>query len=202
MPTFSQKAVELFDKTVVYDGCFQIVRCRVRHTLFAGGWSKEIVCEVFERGHAASVLPYDPIRDEVVLVEQFRIAAIDAGNDAWLWEPIAGTIEPNESPVDLVHREAQEEAGCVVADLIPIHHFYVSPASTTETMTLFCGRVDTTKIGGIHGLIEENEDIQVHIVSFKTALKMLDTGKIHSATPIIALQWLALHRDEVKQRWA
>ncbi|OQW92002.1 MAG: ADP-ribose diphosphatase, partial [Beggiatoa sp. IS2] len=188
------------DKKIAYNGYFQIVRYRLRHTLFAGGWSGEMVREVFERGHAATVLPYDPIRDEVVLIQQFRIGAVGKG-DPWLWETVAGIIEPDETPIELVHREAQEEAGCTVADLILMYDYFMTPGGSTETNIMYCGRVDTTQVGGIHGLKEEHEDIQVQVFPFAIALQMLADGTIRSGPAIIALQWLALHRTGVRQQW-
>ncbi|MEN9461500.1 MAG: ADP-ribose pyrophosphatase [Pseudomonadota bacterium] len=194
--------VELLQKLTAFDGYFKIVRYHLRHRLFAGGWSGEVVREVFERGHAAAVLPYDPVRDEVVLIEQFRAGAYAAHSEnPWLLEVVAGIMEVGETPEQVAIREAQEEAGCVISDLIPMYQFLVSPGGTSETTAIFCGRVSTQGVGGIHGLVEENEDIQVHVVKFSEALKMLAEGKIRSAPPIIALQWLALHREDVRKQW-
>lgn len=191
-------------KLTAYDGFFKLMRYHVKHTLFAGGWSGEMVREVLERGHAIAVLPYDPVRDEIVLVEQFRAGAISVATtpeEAWLLEVVAGIIETGEEPIDVVHRETREEAGCEISDLIPLYHFFGSPGGAAETTRLFCGRVDTSKIGGIYGMAEEHEDIQVHVVSFAESQRLLETGKIRAAPAIIALQWLALHREELRQRW-
>jgi ADP-ribose pyrophosphatase len=198
------KNFEILEKETVYAGYFQIVRYRLRYTLFAGGWSDEVVREVFERGHAASVLLYDPILDKVVMIEQFRVGAIRADNESpkmWLWEVVAGIIEPGETTTEVVYREAQEEAGCTVSDLILMYDYLVSPGGTTESNVMFCGRVDASQAGGIHGLAHEQEDIKVHVLSVTTALDKLHDGQICSAPAIIALQWLALHKEEVKQRW-
>lgn len=200
----NERSFELLDKKTVYDGYFQMVRYRLRHTLFAGGWSGEMVREVFERGHAASVLLYDPLLDKVVMLEQFRVGAINTDGEnhtAWLWEVVAGIIEPGETVTDVVHREAQEEAGCIVSDLILMYNYLVSPGGTTESNVIFCGRVDASQAGGIHGLAQEHEDIKVHVLPVTTALDMLRNGQIRSAPAIIALQWLALYKNEVRQRW-
>src|ERR1700676_5091838 len=106
--------VEIIEKTPRYKGFFEIVRYRFRHRLFAGGWSGEIVREVFERGHAVAVLPYDPAADAVVLIEQFRIGALVAGFAPWQREIVAGIIEKGEGPEDVARREAAEEAGAAV----------------------------------------------------------------------------------------
>jgi ADP-ribose pyrophosphatase len=195
------KKVEILEKIICYQGFFQLVRYRLKHTLFAGGWSRELLREVLERGHAAAVLPYDPILDQVVMIEQFRPGAMGNMEEPWLWEIVAGILEPGEQASEVAHREAVEEMGCPVSALIRICDFFVSPGATTETATLFCGRVDATQAKGIQGVSEENEDIQVHVISLATALEMLTQGKIRFAPAIIALQWLALHHQEVKQQF-
>lgn len=198
------KIFEIIEKTNAYKGYFQINRYRLRYTLFAGGWSGEVSREVFERGHAASVLLYDPVLEQVVMIEQFRVGAIDTGGDsenAWLWEVVAGIIETDETPADVVVREAQEEAGCQVSDLILMYDYLVSPGGTTESNVIFCGRVNASNAGGLHGLAHEHEDIKVHVLSVADALDLLKTGKVRSAPAIIALQWLALHREEVNRLW-
>ena len=197
----SKKNIKIIEKIICYEGFFKLVRYRLKHSLFAGGWSAELGREVLERGHAAAVLPYDPVLDEVVMIEQFRPGALGHVDGAWLWEIVAGILEPNETPEQVVYREAVEEMGCPVSDIISIGEFFVSPGSTTETTALFCGRVDATKASGIHGVSSEYEDIQVHVVPFATALEMLSAGKIRFAPAVIGLQWLALHQDEVKTQW-
>jgi len=194
--------VEILEKTIGYEGFFRIERYCLRHRLFSGDWSRPLVREVFERGHAAAVLPYDPIRDEVVLIEQFRVGALNAPSGPWLMEIVAGIVEANETTEGVVKRESIEEADCIITDLILLYNFLVSPGGATESVALFCGRVDTTHAGGIHGASEEGEDIKVHVVSVDAALKLLQTGKINSVSAIIALQWLALNRDQVRTMWA
>ena len=136
--------VEILEKTICFEGFFRIERYRLRHRLFSGDWSHPLVRELFERGHAAAVLPYDPIRDEVVLIEQFRVGALNAPGGPWLMEIVAGIIEADETTEDVVKRESIEEANCIITDLIPLYNFLVSPGGTTESVALFCGRVDTT----------------------------------------------------------
>ena len=194
--------VEILEKTVCFEGFFRIERYRLRHRLFSGDWSHPLVRELFERGHAAAVLPYDPIRDEVVLIEQFRVGALNAPGGPWLMEIVAGIIEADETTEDVVKRESIEEANCIITDLIPLYNFLVSPGGTTESVALFCGRVDTTHAGSVHGASEEGEDIKVHVVAVDTALALLQAGKINSVSAIIALQWLALNRDHVRTIWA
>jgi len=193
--------VEIIEKTVCYEGFFRIERYRLRHRLFNGSWSGDIVRELFERGHAAAVLPFDPVRDEVVLIEQFRVGALATPGGPWLMEIVAGVIDGDETTEDVVRREAIEEAGCTVAELIPICDYLVSPGGTSEIISLYCGKVDAGGVGGIHGLDEENEDIKVTVIPFNDALSLLESGKINSASPIMALQWLALNHQRVRTLW-
>lgn len=197
----TQPGVEIAERLAVFQGYFRIDRYRLRHRLFAGGLSDEITREIFERGHAAAVLPYDPIRDEVVLIEQFRPGALAAGWHPWLIEPVAGIIDPGEDVTDVVHREAQEEAGVAIGDLILMHRYLTSPGGTSESCALYCGRVNAEGAGGIHGLDGEHEDIRVMVVPFAEVSTWLDGGRMNNALLIIALQWLALNREKVRAQW-
>lgn len=202
MQTMTDDDFELLDKEICFQGFFRLERYRLRHRLFSGEWSRTFTREIFERGHAAAVLPYDPIHDEVILLEQFRPGALDTPGGPWLIEIVAGMIESGETAQDVVQREGMEEANCSVSDLIPLYDFLVSPGGTTERIALFCGRVDTTHAGGVFGAREEDEDIKVHVFSLDDALAMLQSGRINSASAIIALQWLALNRSQVRNAWA
>jgi ADP-ribose pyrophosphatase len=200
-PSLSDEKAELVERVVAFQGYFRIGRYSFRHSLYQGGQSPVIVREVFERGHAAAVLPYDPLRDEVVLIRQFRAGSYVAGRHPWCWETVAGIIEEGETPEQVVRREAVEEASLEISDLIPIHNLIASPGACSETCTLFLGRVDAATAGGVFGLESEGENILVKTVPFAEARNMLDRGDIDNATALIALQWLALHRDEIRDRW-
>ena len=197
----SEPKYEILDKKLCYEGFFRLEQYRLKHQLFSGGWSDEIVRELFQRGDGAAVLLYDPLLDKVVFIEQFRIGALHAPGGAWLLEIVAGAMDVNEKPEDVVYREAIEEAGCNIEALIPIREYLVSPGGTSEIIHLFCGKVDASGAGGIHGLDEEGEDIRVVVMSFDEALEELKNGRINSAAPIIALQWLLLNRGDVKNQW-
>jgi ADP-ribose pyrophosphatase len=197
----SEPRVIVLEQTVAYDGRFKIIRYRLRHQLFAGGLSPVLVREVFERGHAVAVLPFDPERNQVVLIEQFRIGALGVVDHPWLLEPVAGIIESGESAPEVARREAAEEAGLELLDLVPACTYFASPGGSTETCQVFIGRVDAADAGGIFGKADEGEDIKVHVVALDTALDWLCDGRIHAATTVVALQWLALHRAELEERW-
>jgi len=201
-PPAKPSAVEIIEKTTVYDGYFRMNRYVLRHGLFAGGMSAPIKREVFERGHAVGVLPYDPVRDQVVLIEQFRIGAYVAGFAPWLTEIVAGIIEDGETPADVAKRETLEEAGLTVSELLPMCRYVGSPGGASESVEVFLGRVDAAHAGGIHGLDNEDEDIRVQAMPWAEARALLDHGKITNALGLVALQWLALHRDDVRRRWS
>lgn len=194
-----KKQFEIVKKDLVYSGFYQMEKYCVKHTLFGGGWSGEISRELFRRTNCVAVLLYDPDADKVVLIEQFRIGAVANPERAWLVEIVAGAIDEGETPEQVAHRESKEEAGCDILELTLINRFYTTPGGSSEQISLFYGRVDSTQVGGIHGLDHEDEDILVYTVPFDEAYKMLEEGKIESGIPIIAIQWLALHREGLRQ---
>jgi len=195
------KQFEILSKEIVYQGFFRMEKYRLKHTMFGGGWSAEITRELFMRGSCVAVLLYDPDTDKVVLIEQFRTGAILNPDRAWLVEIVAGAIEEGESAEEVAYRESLEEAGCEIQQLMVINEFYTTPGAFSEWITLFCGKVDSTHVGGIHGLDHEDEDILVRTVDFDEAYLMLQNGEIESAIPIIAIQWLALNRQKLKLEW-
>ncbi len=186
-------------KESIYRGFFKLTGIQLQHDLFAGGQSKVLTRELLDRGQAIAVLPYDPVTDELVLIEQFRIGAGDDETGPWLIEIIAGYQEPGESAEGVALREAHEEAGCEVTELLPMFKYYSSPGGSNEQIQIFLGRTDSLHIDGIHGLDEEGEDIKVHVVSSQQAFDWLDSGKIDSAAPIIALQWFRINRERIRK---
>lgn len=195
--------VEIISKTKCFEGFFRVYKFRLRHSLFAGGVSQPISRELFARGHAVAMLPYDPRRDEVVMIEQFRIGALEHPRGAWLTEIVAGMIAAGEDETDVARRESLEEAGCEVEALEPIFHtWYPSPGGCDETIRLYCGKVNSEGVGGVHGLVHEGEDIRVFSLPFTEAWKLLESGQVNSAAPIIALQWLAMNRERLRKIWA
>lgn len=194
--------VEIIDRQTVWKGRFQIDRYRLRHRLHGGGWSEPFLREVFERGHAAAVLPYDPIADRVVLIEQFRPGAYASGRHPWLIEIVAGIIDAkDDSPEDVVRREAWEEAQVKVGAIERIASCLLTPGACSESMEIYIGRAEAAGAGGVHGLAHEHEDIRVFTLSTDEALALLAAGRIANAVAIIALQWLALNRTQLRDRW-
>ncbi|HDS3794042.1 ADP-ribose pyrophosphatase [Enterobacter asburiae] len=199
--TFAKNDVEIIARETLYSGFFSMDLYRFRHRLFNGEMSGEIRREIFERGHAAVLLPFDPVRDEVVLVEQIRIAAYIVSESPWLLEMVAGMIEEGETVEDVARREALEEAGLVVGRTRPVLSYLASPGGTSERLSIMVGEVDATTAEGIHGLADENEDIRVHVVSREQAYQWVEEGKIDNAASVIALQWLQLHYQTLRNEW-
>lgn len=200
-PGPTQPTVEILKRRRGYSGFFQIDIYQLRHRLYNGDMSPPLQRELFERGDAVALLPYDPQRDAVVLIEQFRIGALQAPQGPWLLEMVAGMIEPGETAPEVARREAQEEAGCQIGRIHSIGSFLVSPGGTSERIHLYCGEVDSATAEGVHGVAAEGEDIRVIVAPFSEAWRWLERGVIDSASPIIALQWLQRERSRLQQLW-
>lgn len=196
------KDVEIVGIEDLYSGFFQMKRYHLRHRMFDGSWSQTVSREVFERGAVAAIIPYDPVADSVVLIEQFRPGPMAANHtNPWMIEIVAGILEPNETPIELAYRETEEETGGQLDDVIPICDFFMAPGSSTEFCHLLCGRIDSSDISGIHGHLDEGEDIRVFVEPADKAFARITKGEVAGSFSIIALQWLMLNRDELRRRW-
>ncbi|MGM0564155.1 MAG: NUDIX domain-containing protein [Pseudomonadota bacterium] len=181
------------DSITRFKGFFKMVEYHFEVDTYAGG-RMSLVREVFDRGTAAAVIAYDPARDCVVLVEQFRPGA-HSWQRAWIEEPIAGIVEPGESPIDVVVREAVEEAGCRIERPRRIAHYLNSPGGSSEAVTLFAALCDSAALPEYAGLDSEHEDIRVVVKPREQWLAALQAGAIDNAMTLIAAQWLALNLD-------
>jgi ADP-ribose pyrophosphatase len=191
------KKFKILNKQHCYSGFFQLDKYTLQHDLYQGGETKPLVRELFERGHAVAVLLYDPVLDEVVLTEQFRIGALSNATGAWLLEIVAGMIEPNEQELEVAHREVMEESGCIIEKLKHIGQYYVSPGGTTETISLYCAKVDATTATGFHGLEAEGEDIKVVRFSFQQVIELVKNGTINNYSTVLSIQWLQLNKTDI-----
>ncbi|MBL4629865.1 MAG: ADP-ribose diphosphatase [Paraglaciecola sp.] len=199
---FSAKDVQIISKKTLYQGFFKMVKYAFKHKLFAGGWSDVVEREIFERGHAIAVLPYDPVLDEFVMIEQIRIGALATSDSPWLLEVVAGIIDEGETPEDVCLREAKEEAGLDVQKLHKALSYLASPGGTTERLHIYIGLVDASSAQGVHGLEYESEDILVHRVPTSVAFEWIKQGKIDNAATLIALQWFAMNKQQVLENWS
>jgi len=201
--TYSAKDMNIHEVKVVFNGFFNVNCYQLSHKLFNGGSSEVITREVFERGDAVVLMPYDPLLDQVVLLEQFRPGVIRSGESPWLLEFVAGMFDEQETPEEVAIREAKEEANLVITpdSLIKIMTYFSSPGGMSEKIHLYAVCIDSSSISNknsIHGLIEEGEDILMHVMPKELALNLLKDGKINNAATIIGLQWLALNYESLQ----
>lgn len=200
---FTQKDIEILKNETIYQGFFKLNKVQFKHKLFAGGWSGTVTRELLVKGAASAMVAYDPVLDNVVLVEQVRIGAYDptSTQSPWLLELIAGMVEEGETLESVALRESEEEAGAKISHMQHCLSVWDSPGGVLERIHVFVGKVDSTTVGGLHGLVEENEDIRVHVVSRETAYQWLCEGKIDNGIAVIGLQWLELNYRKLKEQW-
>ena len=184
-----------------YAGFIKLNSYRLKHELYQGGESEELVRERLEGLRAASVLLYDPRLDQVVLVEQFRIGAVGEEARPWVLEIVGGFVPDGESDESVARREAVEEADCPIGRIERICEFMVSPGISVDRIVLFCGEVDSANAAGVHGLDHEGEDIKVVVMKAEEAIDELYTGRANSTSILITLQWLAMNRLALRERW-
>lgn len=200
-PRFSTEDIKLVERERAFDGFFKLDRIKLKHRCFEGGWTDTLQRELFIRDDAVAVLPYDPVADSVLLIEQFRIGTLHDPRSPWSLEPIAGIVEAGESVESVARREASEEAGLELGQLESICNYHVSPGGSQETIHLLCACIDSRNQGGFFGLAEEGEDIRALVVSREQAYQALVEGRINNAAAIIALQWLQLNHSRLQQQW-
>ncbi|MBA3582384.1 MAG: NUDIX domain-containing protein [Gammaproteobacteria bacterium] len=191
---------KILAQETAYQGFFKLEKYQFEYARFHGG-TYVVTREVFERGNAAAVLPYDPQRDAVVLVEQFRPGAIRSDQSPWLIELIAGMMSMEENAAEVVRREALEEAKCYLSAIEPIAEYLVSPGGTTEKVSLFCACTNSEGLGGVHGLAAEHEDIRVHVIPRLQAMEWMAKGRLNNAMSLIALLWLEQHYQRLQTQW-
>jgi ADP-ribose pyrophosphatase len=198
----SHPDVEIAETTTVAARHLRIDTFRFRHRLFSGEWSAERGYDVLRRGQAVAIVLYDPNRDAVVLVEQFRLPALLAGCSPWQLEAAAGLIDTEETPEAVAIRETREETGlALIGEPIRIQRYLSSSGNSDERVVLFCGRVDAAAAGGVHGLPAEHEDIRVVVKTLAEIEAMLEAGPIESGHTLIGLYWLLRHRERLQRLW-
>lgn len=180
---------------------FRIQDMDVQHRRFDGATSDVLIREIFAGIDAVLVLPYDPVRDRVLLVEQARMGPVLRGDpNAWTLEPVAGMIDARETPHQAAHRETGEEAGLTLNKLVDIAPFYPSPGSSTDYFHTYLGLCDLPMNETYTGGLEvEAEDLRLHTLGFAQAMALIKTGEITAGPLIMMLYWLAIHRDELRR---
>ncbi len=193
--------VEVGERRQPYARFFAVEEYDLRHRRFDGSMTGSLNRATFVSGDAAVVLPYDPVRDRVLLVEQFRPGPFARGDrNPWHLEPIAGRIDAGETPEQAARREAVEEAGITLRDLLPVANYYPSPGAKTEFLYTFVGLADLPDtVSGLFGLAEDNEDIRTHVISFARLMDLIEAGEVATAPLILSALWLAPRREALRR---
>lgn len=192
--------VDIVSKTRIYTDFFALDHYQIKHEKFNGTSSGILDRAIFVGADAAIVLPYDPVRDRVLLVEQLRVGPIGRGDPhVWQYEPIAGRIDAGEGAEQAAIREAYEEAKIKITNLEPVVEAYPSPGTSTEFYYAFVGLADLPDdVTGVSGLETENEDIRTHILSFDALLEMVENLQAANVPLALLTYWLAHHRDRLR----
>lgn len=200
-PRFDRADIEIAEQRPLFSGFFTLLKVSLRHRLFGGEWSPVVERELFSKAGAAAAMVYDPVLDKIGLVEQFRVGMLDAPQGPWSLEGVAGMLEPDETPEELIGRELVEEAGLEAKHLIPITGFYPTPGSCDEYTHLFCAICDLSQAGGVFGLAEEGEDILFNVYSASEVFDAMLQSRMNNATTLIGLQWLERQRDSLRAQY-
>jgi ADP-ribose pyrophosphatase len=192
---------EILARQLKYQGDFRLESLHIRHSLYSGGWSEVLKREALRRSDSVAVLPYDAVRDEVLLIEQFCVGAIDSQQGPWLIDIAGGLIAPGERRDVVAHRVARERTGCALLELQRICECYASPGALAERVCLYIASVNLDSVRGVCNLKADGEDVRVSGVSAQEAFKMVASNVIISAIPIIALQWLQINYESIRERW-
>ncbi len=199
---FGAGDIDIHASTRPYARFFTIEEQDLSFRRYSGAMSEVVNRAAFVGGDAVIVLPYDPVRDRVMLVEQFRMGPHMRGDPhPWTLEPIAGRIDAGELPEDCAHREAMEEAGLTLDRLLALPHHYPSPGSSTEffyTFVALCNLPDTA--AGIGGAEEEAEDIRSHVIPFARLMDLVANGEAACGPLVLCALWLSLNRDALRAR--
>ena len=184
---------KIFKKKTLHDGFYKYNEISFKYKKYNGEWTDLLTHEIFGGAHVASVLPYDPIKEKIILINQFRPGVLKQGYNPLLLEVVAGIINKNESPEKAALRECKEETGCEAKNLKKICSYFPSPGSSESYYNLFLAEVESFDTKRIIGQQDENEDILAQSYDVIEVKKLLEEGKISNSLTIIALQWFFLN---------
>ncbi len=188
---------KIISKKNIHSGFFKMNEIVVKYKKYDGSWSNNVKRELFGGAQVSGLLPYDPIKKEIILIQQFRPGTISKNVDNYLDEIVAGIIDPGEEPEITAKRECLEETGCEVKKLIPINSFFPSPGSSESFFHLFLGEVKSFDGKRIMGLKNENEDILVRSYKISEIKEKLEKGKFINGLTLVALQWFFLNINNI-----
>jgi len=188
--------VEIRSRETIGQGWGKLERFTFRHRRFDGTWSDVVTRDMYTIAEVAMVIPYDPALDAVVLIEQFRTCGLVWNEATWLFEAVAGIVDPGETPPQVAKREAMEEADCAIGEPVLIGKLFSSPGGYGERTYVYAAKADLSGIGGVHGLAHEHEDIRAVVVPLAEALRATEDGRIRDAKTFLMIQWLAANRAQ------
>ncbi len=192
--------VQVSGRRQAHAGFFGLEVLTLSHRRFDGAMSPTLQREVFVAGDAVTVLPYDPVRDRVLLIEQMRVGPLGRGDPLpWQLEAIAGRIDPGETPEAAARREAVEEAGLTLGALKKVAEYYPTPGAVTEYLYSYIGLCDLPDgVAGVFGAEEEAEDIRGHLLSFDALMEAVARGEITNAPLLLTVLWLQRERARLR----
>ncbi len=183
---------KIINKKNLYSGFFNVNKYQFIHKKHNGDWSGTVEREIFSGAHVSTLLPYDPIKKEIILIQQFRAGVLSRYDKDYLYEIVAGIIDKGEKPEETAMRECFEETGCEVKKILPIQTYFPAPGSSESYYHLYLGEINSFNGNRITGLESENEDILVKSYKVNDVRNMLKKKKIMNGLTLIALQWFFL----------
>ena len=197
--SYNKHDVEVTSRETLFKGFLQVEKVSLRHRLFEKtGYTPILQRELIHRPEAAGVLIYNDQQQRFALIEQFRVGALDDAQSPWQLEIIAGVLDGDESPETCIRRESLEESGCEIDQLQHLFTFYPSAGACSEIFHLYAAATQLPEQGGIFGLEEEGENIQLHLIDYTDIPALLTNGRLKNAPVIMALQWLQMQIDTMK----
>ena len=192
--TYNSDEVKIQSREYLFRGFIQVEKVSLQHRLFnQSEYTPILQRELIHRPEAAGVLIYDDAQQKFALIEQFRVGAMDDSDSAWQLEIIAGVLDGDESPESCIRRESVEESGCEIDELEHLFSFYPSAGACSELFHLYSAQAHLPEQGGVFGMPDEGENIQLHLIDYSEVTHLLTNGRLRNAPVIMALQWLQQH---------
>ena len=153
--------------------------------------------DVLIAGKVVVVIPIDLVRQQIVLIRQFRLPAHIANGLGDMVEFVAGRVEPNETLVDAARRECREEIGVAPEKTVQLLRYLTTPGSSDEEVTIFLCAIDSSTIRDGSRTTADGEHLQIMRTSIEDAIRALNRYSMRGSPLVIGLQWLALNREHL-----